>query len=115
MTTPSRGVQAAVVRVALVFVGLVVLVGAGAFLVPWAVTFALALLRGSFSGFVWVVQAFADGLDMWTILVRAGGSLGAALATPRVTLALVGAELVGVAALYGLHRVLMLEKEKTKW
>ncbi len=102
-------------RVALVLVALVCLVGAGVALVPWAVTFALALLRSSFSGFVWVVQAVADGLDMWTILVRAGRSLGAALATPRVTLALVGAELVGVAALYGLHRVLMLEKEKTKW
>ena len=87
-----------------------VLVGAVA-LAPLLAAQLFDLLNFSTRGFVWLVRALDSGLDAWTIVTRAGRAIGSAIATPRVTLGFVGIEMVGVAALYGLHRMLRLEKE----
>ena len=69
------------------------------------------LLSLSARGFVWFVQALDSGLDLWMILGRAGRAIGAAVAQPGVTLAFIGFELVALVALYGLHRLLRINKE----
>ena len=102
-------------RVALVVVvALVTWYGAVA-LTPWAASRFVAFLNFSARGFVSVVQAADGGVDAWTILASAGRALGSLIATPRVAAMFVGVELIGVVALYGLHRLLKLEKEMTKW
>ena len=90
--------------VALVLYGAVVLA-------PLVAGQLFGLLNFSTRGFVWLVRALDSGLDGWTIVTSVSGALGSAIATPQVTLGFVGVELVGVAALYGLHRVLRLERE----
>ena len=80
-------------------------------LAPFAAALALALLNFSAEGFVWVVRALDGGLDGWGILLRAGSALGRAISTPGVTGGLVVVELVGVAALYALHRLLRVDRE----
>ena len=92
--------------VALVLVGAVVLA-------PLVAGQLFDLLNFSTRGFVWLVRALDSGLDAWTIVTRASRAIGSAVATPRVALGFVGIEMVGVAALYGLHRMLRLEKETT--
>jgi hypothetical protein len=72
---------------------------------------AAALLNFAAEGFVWVVRAVEGGLDGWAILRRVGSGLGEALSTPGVTGGLVVVELVGVAALYALHRLLRVDRE----
>ena len=87
---------------------------------PFLGSGAVALLNSFAEGFVWVVRAVEGGLDGWAILRRVGGGLGEAVATPGVTGGLVVVELVGVAALYALHRLLRIgreprSKEKKQW
>ena len=94
----------------------VALAGSGSLaLAPWVATQFVVLLNVGTRGFVWAVQAADSGLDVWTIVARAGRTIGSAIAAPRVTLTFIGVELVGVAALYGLHRLLKLEKETSRW
>ncbi len=72
-----------------------------------------ALVSASARGFVWVVMHLESGLDLWAILAEAGRAIGAAIATSQVASGLVAIELVGVVALYALHRLLTLEKESS--
>ena len=94
----------AVSGVALVAYGAVVLA-------PLVAGQLFELLNFSTRGFVSLVHALDSGLDAWTIVASVSRAFGSAIATPQVTLGFVGVELVGVAALYGLHRVLRLERE----
>ena len=98
---------------------LVAVLGLGAAAAVWAVVVALpvlgsgalALLNFSAEGFVWVLRAVEGGLDGWAILRRVGQGIGEAVSTPGVTGGLVVVELVGVAALYALHRLLRIGRE----
>lgn len=107
---------------------LVAVLALGAALAVWALLAALpflgsgavALLNFSAEGFVWVVRAVEGGLDGWAILRRVAQGIGEAVSTPGVTGGLVVVELVGVAALYALHRLLRIgreprSKEEKQW
>ena len=95
-------------------------VGAGAAvlgvmaLAPFFASRLLTLLNFSARGFVWLVQAFEGGLDAWAVLASAGRAIGSAIAAPRVAVSFVVLELIGVAALYALHRLLRLERETSR-
>ena len=78
---------------------------------PFLGSGAVALLNFSAEGFVWVVRAVEGGLDGWAIFRQIGRELGEAVSTPGVTGGLVVVELVGVAALYALHRLLRIGRE----
>lgn len=58
---------------------------------------------------VWLFLAAQDGADWWAIAGRAGAALGATLVSSQVMWWLVGVELLGVAALAGLHAMLRAE------
>lgn len=66
------------------------------------------------SATLWIVQAFERGVEIWSALAQLGRAAGAAMTIPAVTLWLVGVELLGVTALYALHRVLTSEQESTR-
>jgi hypothetical protein len=63
---------------------------------------------------LWIVGAVDRGLDVWAILAQFGRTAAAIVAAPEVTFALVAVGLVGVVALYGLHRMLGLEQESSR-
>jgi len=52
---------------------------------------------------VWLFLAAQDGAGSWSIAGRAGAAVAATLATSPVMWWLIGLELMGVAALAGLH------------
>ena len=55
---------------------------------------------------VWVVLAAQDGADWWSIAGRASGAVAATVGSSQVMWWLIGLELVGVAALVGLQKML---------
>ena len=67
------------------------------------VAVALALVPRAI---VWLALAAQDGADWWSIAGRAGGAIVATLASSQVMWWLVGLEVVGVAALAGLQKIL---------
>ncbi len=93
--------------------GLAVTFGLLVVLGPWVVRQLVRLLNFSVQGFVWIIGGVEGGLDTWSLLVEVGRALGATLATPQVSASVVVIELVGVAALYALVRVLSLDREST--
>lgn len=61
---------------------------------------------------VWLFVALQEGADWWSIAGRAGAALAETLTTSQVALSLIGLELVGAAALYGLQRLLRDEERR---
>ena len=55
---------------------------------------------------VWLALAAQDGADWWSIAGRAGGALVATIGSSQVMWWLIGLELLGVAALAGLQKML---------
>jgi hypothetical protein len=55
---------------------------------------------------VWLALAAQDGADWWSIAGRAGAAVAATLASSQVMWWLIGLELIGVAALIGLQKML---------
>ena len=102
-----------VALVAILLLGSAAAVGALLALTPVLASWARELLNFSAEGFVWVVGAVDGGLGGWAILRRVGRGIGEAISTPGVTGGLIGIELVGVAALYALHRLLRVDREPT--
>ncbi len=66
-------------------------------------TLALALVPRAI---VWVVLAAQDGADWWSIAGRASSAVAAAVGSSQVMWWLIGLEVVGVAALAGLQKML---------
>ena len=81
---------------------------------PFLVRQVLRLLNFSVQGFVWIVRGLEGGLDIWSLMAQIGRAVGASLTTPQVSASVVVIELVGVAALYTLHRVLSYDKESAR-
>lgn len=90
---------------AAVYFGTGVLLSIGGRVLIGAVTW---LMRG----FVWTTVAFAEGLDTWSVLARAGSAISEAIVTPRATTVLVAIELVGALAFYALGRLLARENKE---
>jgi len=65
-------------------------------------------------GFVWIVGGLEGGLDTWSLVAAVGRALGSSLSLPEVSGMIVVIELVGVAALYALYRLLAGDKESTR-
>jgi hypothetical protein len=82
--------------------GVVGVVYVGGLLVQ-GLTLALMLVP---RGIVWVVLAAQDGADWWSIAGRATGAVAAVIGSSQVMWWLIGLELVGVAALAGLQKML---------
>lgn len=55
---------------------------------------------------VWLALAAQDGADWWSIAGRAGGAVATMFASSQVIWWLIGLELLGVAALVGLQKML---------
>jgi hypothetical protein len=104
-----RLVLAAALGAGWLLLGTVAVVYVGGVLVRlWARMFVL-LPRAV----VWVFAALQQGVDWWSIAGQAGVALADILAAPEVTAWLVGLELVGAAALYGLQRLFKDEQRGT--
>ena len=104
---PSRGASAGwrwpvAIGAGWLGLGVVAVVYVGGLLVQ-GLALALALVPRAI---VWVVLAAQDGADWWSIAGRAGGAVAATLASSQVMWWLIGLELVGVAALAGLQKML---------
>lgn len=82
----------------------------------------LPLLVGAFvraitlllNAVLWMSVGFSTGLDLWTMLARAGRWAGAALTTPQVAVTLVVVEVIGGLALYVIQRLLASERESSR-
>lgn len=83
-------------------------------LLPLLVTGFVKLVGGLLDGVLWMSVGLSAGLDIWTMLARAGRLVGAALATPKVAVTLVVIEAVGGVALYLIQRLLTSEKESSR-
>jgi len=59
---------------------------------------------------VWLALAAQDGADWWSIAGRAGGAIAATITSSQVMWWLIGLELLGVAALAGLQKMLRDER-----
>ncbi len=81
---------------------------------PWLVRLVARGLNFSVQGFVWIVGGLEGGLDTWSLIAEVGRAIGASLSLPEVSGTIVVIEVVGVAALYALHRVLSYDKESAR-
>ena len=82
--------------------GVVAVVYIGGLLVQ-GMSLAMVLLP---RGIVWLALAAQDGADWWSIAGRAGAAVAAAFNSSRAIWWLIGLELLGVAALVGLQKLL---------
>ena len=99
------------VRVSLSVAAAVLGVGAAVvWLGPILVRQIVRLLNFSVQGFVWIVGGLEQGLDAWSLAAEIARAIGAGLTTPGVGAGIVLIEIVGVAALYVLHRLLSNDK-----
>ena len=69
-----------------------------------------SLLGAVTGGIMWTARWLSAGLEIWSILARIGNAIGVAMTTPQVGSALLATALVGAAALYELHRLLIPER-----
>ena len=110
----SRALAGPARAVRLAFLTAAALLGLGAalmFLGPLVVRQVVRLLNFSVQGFVWIVGGLEQGLDAWSLAGEIARAIGAGLTTPEVGAGIVVVEIVGVAALYALHRLLSNDKE----
>ena len=77
---------------------------------PLLVRQIVRLLNFSVQGFVWIVGGLEQGVDAWSLVAEIARAIGAGLTTPEVGAGIVVIEIVGVAALYALHRLLSNDK-----
>jgi hypothetical protein len=64
--------------------------------------------------FIWLIAALQDGADGWAIAGRVASGIANTFTTTEVAFSLIGLELVGAAALYGLQRLLRNEVRRTQ-
>jgi hypothetical protein len=106
---PARVARA--VRLSLSIAAAMLGLGAAvAWLGPLLVRQVVQLLNFSVQGFVWIVGGLEQGLDAWSLAAEVARAIGAGLTTPGVGAGIVLIEIVGVAALYALHRLLSNDK-----
>ena len=107
--TPARASR--LVRLSLLTCAVVLgLSAAVVWLGPLLVRQVVRLLNFSVQGFVWIVGGLEQGLDAWSLAGEIARAIGVGLTTPEVGAGIVVIEIVGVAALYALHRLLSGDK-----
>jgi hypothetical protein len=92
----------------------IVLVCAVSIAAVWVLgSVALGALAGGTAllsdGLLWLVRSAGAGIKWWSLAARVGGAIGDSLITPRTATAIVTIELLGMSAIYALHRVLRNE------
>jgi hypothetical protein len=109
----DRARRAKTAAAAALAAGLALLALAGVFLVSRGPRLFFDAVDLGVRGAVWTSESFERGLGLWAILGQIGRVMTAVIATPQVTVALVGIGMVGALALYGLQRVLSSEQESS--
>lgn len=89
---------------------LALVVAGGVALAPYLLSQFLALLNAAASGLAWLVQALQEGRGFWEVTMTAIRTIGSAMASPSVIGVIVAVEILGLAALYGLDRMLSAER-----
>ncbi len=89
---------------------LALVVAGGVALAPYLLSQFLALLNAAASGLAWLVQALQEGRGFWEVTMTAVRTIGSAMASPSVIGVIVAVEILGLAALYGLDRMLSAER-----
>ena len=69
-----------------------------------------AIVDTTTGGVSWLAGWLANGLEVWSFLVRIGNAIGLAIATPQIGAALMATALIGAAALFELNRLLVPER-----
>ena len=77
---------------------------------PFDVPTVSGVVRTGVAGIAWVAEWFTTGVQVWDFLARIGLAFRAAAATPEVATALMATLTLGIMALYGLNRILALER-----
>src|ERR1700722_13317173 len=93
---------------------------AGLSLIAAAILVVLPLLGRMFvrivellvAGCVWMATSIGVGVSVWDVLATIGRVAAGGLTTPAASVALAVLVLVGIAALYGLQRLLESESEE---
>ena len=80
-------------------------------LLGWALVRGVGLLV---AGCVWVATSISVGMSIWDVLRTIGRAAAGELATPAASVVLALLVLVGIAALYGLQRLLESEEESSQ-
>lgn len=104
----------AVAATAAIGMGALVTVGVVVALVVYGPRVLLGAVDLTVEATLWAIAALDRGLDVWSLLAQVGRTAGAVIAAPEVITALAAVGLVGIGALYGLHRLLMLEQESSR-
>ena len=91
-------------------VALVLLVAGGVGLAPYLLSQFVAFVTAAASGFARLVQAFEEGRNIWDVGVTAISAIGSAMTSPNVVGVIVAFEVLGLAALYCLDRMLSSER-----
>ena len=66
------------------------------------------------AGCVWVATSISVGMSIWDVLRTIGRAAAGELATPAASVVLALLVLVGIAAVYGLQRLLESEEESSQ-
>lgn len=95
----------ALVSLALLIVGVLALA-------PFFLSQIVALVNAAADGFVWLVQALEEGRGGWEVIRAALQAIASSMTSPGVVGGLVAFELLALAALYGIDRLLSRERRE---
>ena len=79
-------------------------------LAPFFLSQVVVLVNAAADGFVRLVQALEDGRGGWDVVRAALQAIGSSMTSPGVVGAIVAFELLALAALYGIDRLLSRER-----
>ena len=88
-------------------------IAAGRLLLPFAIRAFVRAIEGVIDGCVWLAMSLSAGMSMWSVVRRMIRTAVSLMVSPQATLVLAALVLVGVAAAYGLQRMLGSEEEST--
>ncbi len=90
--------------------GLAVLAVGVVVLAPFFLSQVVAFVNAFADGFVWLVQALEEGRGGWEVTMAALQAIGSSMTSPGVVGGIVAFELLALAALYGIDRLLSRER-----
>ena len=97
----------------LVVVGLSLMTAAVFVLLPLLGRGFVRIIELLVAGCVWVATSIGVGVSAWQVVGTIGRAAAGSLTTPTASLAFTVLVLVGIAALYGLQRLLESEEEES--
>jgi hypothetical protein len=88
-------------------------VAVGRLLLPHAIRAFVRATEAVIDGCVWFAMSLSAGMSLWSVVRRVMRTALMMMVSPQATVALAALVVVGVAAAYGLQRVLGSEEEST--